>query len=176
MMSERGIMENEVTKSGSVKLSKKKNTASVVREIAEPVALSLGYSVWDVEYVKEGAENVLRITIDSDNGIGIDDCEKMHRAIDPVLDEADPIEAAYRLEVSSPGAERVLTRKEHFESFIGTEVEVKLFKPYNGAKIFRGILNEADDDKIVIVCGENAYEIDKKAIAKANTVFHWDDK
>lgn len=178
MIRKRGNMENETVKSetaGSVKLSKKKNTAAVVREIIEPVAASLGYSVWDVEYVKEGAETVLRITIDSDSGIGIDDCEKMHRAIDPVLDEADPIEAAYRLEVSSPGAERQLTRKEHFEKFVGEEIEVKLFKPFNGAKLMRGILSDADDGKIVIVCGENAYEIDKKAIAKANTVFDWNE-
>ena len=167
------MMENE-NKQGSVKLPKKKNTAQIVRTLLEPVASELGYELWDVEYVKEGAEMVLRITIDSENGIGIDDCEKMHRTIDPILDEADPIEAAYRLEVSSPGAERTLTRKEHFEKCLGEEVEAKLFKPFNGMKLIKGILNDATDDTVVIVCGEDAYEIDKKVIAKINTVYNWD--
>lgn len=154
--------------------NKKKNTASVVREIITPVAEELGYMLWDVEYVKEGAESVLRITIDSENGIGIDDCEKMHRAIDPVLDEADPIETAYRLEVSSPGIERTLTREEHFDYCLGALVEAKLFKPFNGQKVIRGILNDNFEDSLVIVCGEDAYEIEKKAIAKIATVFDWD--
>lgn len=167
--------ENSIMASGSVKLQKKKNTAAAVREIIEPVAEELGYSLWDVEYVKEGAEMVLRITIDSEKGIGIEDCEKMHRAIDPILDERDPIESAYRLEVSSPGAERTLTRKEHFERYIGYEIEVRLYKPYDGMKVIAGILNDANDESIVIVCDEKAYEIDKKAIAKANTVFNWND-
>ncbi len=155
--------------------NKKKNTAAVVRELIQPTADSLGYMLWDVEYVKEGAEMVLRITIDTENGIGIEDCEKMHRAIDPVLDEADPIEVAYRLEVSSPGVERTLTRDEHFEYCLGVEVEVKLFKPFNGMKVVRGILNDAYEDSFVLVCGEDAYEIEKKAAAKVNTVFNWED-
>lgn len=153
--------------------NKKKNTAAVVRELITPTAEELGYILWDVEYVKEGAESVLRITIDSENGIGIEDCEKMHRAIDPVLDEADPIEAAYRLEVSSPGIERTLTREEHFEWCLGVEVEVKLFKSFNGMKVVRGVLNDNYEDSLVIVAGEDAYEIEKKAIAKINTVFDW---
>ncbi|MBE6563259.1 MAG: ribosome maturation factor RimP [Ruminococcaceae bacterium] len=155
--------------------NKKKNTAAVVRELIQGTADSLGYMLWDVEYVKEGAEMVLRITIDSENGIGIEDCEKMHRAIDPVLDEADPIEVAYRLEVSSPGVERTLTRDEHFEYCLGVEVEAKLFKPFNGMKVVRGILNDVYENSFVIVCGEDAYEIEKKAAAKVSTVFNWDD-
>mgnify|MGYP002512355160 CR=1 FL=1 len=86
------------------------NIAETVRTLAEPIAESLGYFLWDVEYVKEGARRILRLTIDteSEEGITIDDCEKMHRAIDPLLDEADPIDEAYHLEVSSPGIEREL--------------------------------------------------------------------
>lgn len=155
--------------------SKKKNTAAVVRELIQSTADELGYMLWDVEYVKEGAEMVLRITIDTENGIGIEDCEKMHRAIDPVLDEADPIEVAYRLEVSSPGVERTLTRDEHFEYCLGVEVEAKLYKAFNGMKVVRGILNDVFEDSFVIVCGEDAYEIEKKAVAKVNTVFNWED-
>lgn len=154
---------------------KKKNTASVVRELIEPVVNELGYMLWDVEYVKEGAEMVLRITIDKEDGIGIDDCEKVHRTIDPILDEADPIENAYRLEVSSPGVERTLTRNEHFDFCLGVEVEAKLFTAYNGMKQIRGILNDNFEDSVVIVSGDDAYQIDKKAISKINTVFNWDE-
>lgn len=154
---------------------KKKNTAAVVREIVEPVVTGFGYFLWDVEYVKEGAEMVLRITIDKEDGIGIDDCEKVHRAVDPLLDEADPIENAYRLEVSSPGVERALTKNEHFEYCLGVEVEAKLFAAYNGMKTIRGILNDNYEDHIVIVSGEDAYDIEKKAISKIHTVFNWDE-
>ena len=155
---------------------KKKNTASTVRELVEPIVTELGYMLWDVEYVKEGAEMVLRITIDKEDGIGIDDCERVHRAIDPAIDEADPIENAYRLEVSSPGVERALTRKEHFDFCLGVEVEAKLYAAFNGMKSVRGILNDNYDDSIVIVCGDDAYEIEKKAISKITTVFNWDDQ
>ena len=79
-----------------------KNVVSVVREALEPVITELGYRLWDLEYVKEGAEYFLRFTIDSDDGITIDDCEKVHRTIDPLLDELDPIEGSYNLQVSSP--------------------------------------------------------------------------
>ena len=89
-------------------------TAVKVREILEAPINSIGYEVWDTEFVKEGSEWFLRITIDSENGIDINDCEKVHRFIDPLLDEADPIENAYHLEVSSPGLERNIRTREHF--------------------------------------------------------------
>ena len=95
--------------------SKGGNTAAAVRALAEPIAAQLGLSVWDVTFTKEGAQWYLRIYIDKPDGVDIDDCERMTRAIDPVLDEADPIEDAYLLEVSSPGIERELTRADHFE-------------------------------------------------------------
>ena len=84
------------------------NIVASVRAAIAPVVEGLGYSIWDLEYVKEGADWFLRVTIDSPSGITIDDCETVHRAIDPVLDEVDPIEGAYHLEVSSPGIEREL--------------------------------------------------------------------
>lgn len=104
-------------------------TASAVRELIEPTVTELGYNIWDVEYVKEGADMHLRITIDSEDGIDIDDCEKVHRAIDPLIDEADPIEESYLLEVSSPGIERRLRTPEHFLACIGETVNLKLFAP-----------------------------------------------
>jgi len=103
-------------------MAKNASVAEVVRALAEPVAEEIGCWVWDVEFVKEGARRILRITIDSEEGITIDDCEKMHRAIDPILDEADPLEAQYYLEVSSPGVERELRTEEHVIGCEGWDV------------------------------------------------------
>ena len=110
-----------------------------VKKIAEPLAEELGYFLWDVEYVKEGAEMYLRITIDNEEGITIEDCEKMHRAIDPLLDEADPIEDAYHLEISSPGIERDLKTDMQINACEGWDVEVRLYAPIDGAKSYIGV-------------------------------------
>ncbi len=160
----------------------KKNVAGFVWDLVAPVADELGYMIWDVEYVKEGSTMILRITIDIDNeeGITIDDCEKMHRAIDPIIDEADPIEEAYNLEVSSPGVERLLTRPEHFDRMAGSEVEVRLFaalpdRPAIGAsKAFTGILKGLDDGNILVEVAGEEVRIPKKAASKVQTVFNWD--
>lgn len=151
----------------------RKSVALHVRELVAPTADELGLKLWDVEYVKEGADYVLRITIDSDEGITIDDCERFHRAIDPVIDEDDPIENSYKLEVSSPGVERVLTRPEHFEAMKGAEVEIRLFSAVNGSKIHRGILKGySDGDVIAEENGEDTV-FPKAAVSKVQTVFEW---
>ena len=148
-----------------------KGVVGAVRVIAEPLAEELGYVLWDVEYVKVGADMYLRITIDSEEGITIEDCEKMHRAIDPVLDEADPIEEAYYLEVSSPGIERELKNEMHLSACEGWDVEVKLYAPVNGTKLFRGVLCECPEGKVVIKVGEEEISFDASAVAKVSTVF-----
>ena len=151
----------------------KKSIAETVRALAEPVAAELGLEIWDVEYVKEGADMYLRIIIDKDEGIDIEDCERMSRAIDPLLDEADPIEESYRLEVSSPGIERDLTRPEHFEKCMGEKVEVRLFAPLEGRKQIVGILSAYDGNEITIdENGENVI-LPKKSVSKVTTVFDW---
>ena len=152
----------------------KKNIAAAVRELIAPTVESLGYMIWDVEYVKEGADMILRITIDKADGIDIEDCEKVSRAIDPIIDGADPIEVSYRMEVSSPGIERVLTRPEHFEACIGEKVEVKLYAPLDGKKQLTGKLAAADD-RTVTIEAEEAGELvlEKSAVAKISTVFDW---
>lgn len=158
-------------------MKQKKNIAGVVREIAEPLAESLGYILWDVEYVKEGADMILRITIDTDaeGGITIDDCEKMHRAIDPLLDEADPIEDAYMLAVSSPGVERELTQPMHFERMAGEEVEIRLYAAVDGTKTYRGELVGLIDGEVVIRQPDGEEKrFPEKAVAKCTTVFEWD--
>lgn len=154
-------------------MSEKKSIAGHVRDLCLPVCEELGLYLWDVEYVKEGADYILRITIDSAEGVTIEDCERMTRAIDPILDEDDPIENSYRLEVSSPGVERTLSRPEHFEAMMGAEVEVKLFAPIDGAKSFRGILaGYAGGDVTVDIDGESKV-FTKTDVAKVATVFEW---
>ena len=121
-----------------------KNVAETVKDLAWPIAEELGFFIWDVEFVKEGARKILRITIDNEEGINIEDCERMHRAIDPLLDEADPIDVAYHLEVSSPGLERELKTEEHLSLCLGWPVEVRLYAPLDGAKSYTGELGECD--------------------------------
>ena len=151
------------------------NTASIVRKLLEQHINELGFSIWDVEYLKEGTRWILRITIDSENGIYIEDCETVHRAIDPILDEADPIENAYYLEVSSPGLERDLRTDEHFLACEGEKVLIKLFRPLNGAKQFIGILSCNDDASVITVTDDNGtHDIDRKLISKASTVFDFE--
>ena len=148
-----------------------KNIAQTVFDFLLPVVNQLGYYLWDVEYVKEGSEWYLRITIDSEDGITNDDCEVVHRAIDPVIDEHDPIENSYHLEVSSPGIERVLRTEEHIEAFAGEEVEAKLFAAIDGKKSLRGILGGIENGVVTITVGENTYEIEHKKISRMTTVF-----
>ena len=123
--------------------------------------------------MSNGSRRVLRVTIDNDAGISIDDCEAMHRAIDPVLDEADPIEDAYRLEVSSPGVERTITRPEHYDFCEGSEVEVKLYAPLNGSKVIRGVLRSHDDTSFTIEADGGNVTVKYSDAAKVATVFDW---
>ena len=118
--------------------SKKKSTAERVWDMAEPLARELGLSIWDVQFGKEGADWYLRVFIDKEGGVSIDDCEAVSRPVSDLLDEADPIEGSYTLEVSSAGADRALKKPEHFEKFRGEEVEVKLYRPREGRKEFVG--------------------------------------
>lgn len=136
----------------------KGNTVSVVWQIAQPIAESLGLSLWDVRFVKEGADWFLRIYIDKEDGVSIEDCEAMSRAIDKPLDDADPISQSYCLEVSSPGLERELTRPEHFEMMNGEPVIVRLIRPdENGERELYGTLAGLIDDEVALL-GENDAE------------------
>ena len=149
-----------------------KNIAAVVKELVTPVAEEMSLYIWDVEFVKEGADKYLRITIDKEEGITIIDCENFHRAIDPILDEADPISESYILEVSSPGIERELKTPEHIDACEGWDVEVKLYAPKNGTKIFRGVLCGYDDEgSITIQQGEEQIAFKPEEIAKIATYF-----
>lgn len=140
-------------------------TVSKVRELCEPIVSELGLSLWDVRYVKEGAQWYLRIFIDKPEGVDINDCERVSRAINEPLDELDPIEGAYCLEVCSPGIERELVRDEHFAQFIGADVMVKLRRPIEGiGKELDGKLKDYCDGNVTIIdhAGENELTFDKK--------------
>ena len=154
-----------------------KNVASTVRELVTPIAEEMGYFIWDVEFVKEGADKYLRITLDNEEGININDCEAFHRAIDPVLDEADPISESYILEVSSPGIERELKYPEHIDACEGWDVEVKLYAPRNGSKQYRGVLVGYDEEGcIVIEAGEERISFKPEEIAKIATYFDFSNQ
>ena len=153
-----------------------KNIAGKVKELIEGTVNELGYVLWDVEYVKEGAEWFLRITLDSEDGININDCENVHMAISPMLDEADPIEGSYRLEVSSPGIERDLKNPMHYKACIGWDVEVRLFTAYEGRKVIKGILVGYDEENSVFNIDENGnlVSLEKNLVSKIKTVYNFD--
>lgn len=131
---------------------------------------AIGYELYDVEYVKEGKDHFLRVYIDNEKGISLEDCEKVSNEINQPLDEANIISDQYFLEVSSPGIERTLKKDKHLENSIGKEVEVKLFKKdEEGNKIYTGILKEFDEEKIKI----EEKEILRKGIAQIKTVYNW---
>ncbi len=118
--------------------------AQQVWDLAQPVAAAQGLELWDVTYTKEAGQWFLRVYIDKPEGIGINDCEAFSRAFDPILDEADPIEGSYTFEVSSAGAERELKRPSDFARFLGSNVELKLYKGVDGSKTFTGKLTGYD--------------------------------
>lgn len=123
-----------------------------VEALASKIANDLGYEIWDVRYLKEGKDWILRIYIDSAKGITIEDCEKMSRAIDSPLDKLDPIKNPYCLEVSSPGLERELVKNEHFQKSLGQKVKIRLIRPLeNKEKDFSGKLLSFKDNNVEIL-------------------------
>lgn len=124
-----------------------------------------GVSLWDVRYLKEGASYYLRVFIDKEEGISIDDCTKVNHAIDPIIDEADPIDNSYYLEVCSTGLERELVRPEHFYAKINQAVKLKLYKAREGVKEFGGILKAFDGKKITVTVGEEDLEFERTEIS-----------
>lgn len=136
-----------------------------VAALARPVVEEEGCRLWDVEYVREAGTWYLRILVDKDGGLGIDDCERISRRLDPMLDEADPIPDSYVFEVGSAGAERELKRASDYEQFLGSEVEIRLYQPLNGSKAFVGTLKSYDDGDVTIVIGGNEQRFEKGKIA-----------
>lgn len=141
----------------------KGNTVARVREIVEPFARQLGLSIWDVRFLKEGTSWYLRIFIDKDGGVSVDDCADLTRLINKPLDEADPIDQSYFLEVSSPGLERELVKEEHFISSVGKKVMVRTIRPVDGVRDFSGVLAGYDAGLVsVSLTDGSTFSIDKK--------------
>ncbi len=137
----------------------------LVTGLARPVAEANGCSLWDVEYVKEAGSWYLRVYIDKEGGVSIDDCEAVSRAMDPLLDEADPIPDTYTFEVSSAGADRPLKKPEHFAAFLGAQVDVKFYQAVNGRKSCTGTLVDYDQGDVVLSLEGERVVLPKKSVA-----------
>lgn len=148
------------------------NIEEKVNSLLKEKINSLGYDLYDVEYVKEGKDYFLRIYIDKKTGIDLNDCEKVSNEINDMLDESNIVKEQYFLEVSSPGIERILRKDEHLKANIGKKVEIKLFKPVEKQKQFIGKLEDFTDDTIKIKA-EGTISIDRKNIAQIKTVYDW---
>ncbi len=122
----------------------------MVAALAAPVVERCGCALWDVEYVKEAGEWYLRIYIDKEGGVSIDDCEAVSRPLSDLLDEADPIPTSYLFEVSSAGLDRALRKPEHFETCMGQQVDVKLYRPQAGSKEYTGVLTGYQDGDVLV--------------------------
>ncbi|MCR5000926.1 MAG: ribosome maturation factor RimP [Lachnospiraceae bacterium] len=149
-------------------MSKKETIESKTEELITPILDRIGFELWDVEYVKEGADYYLRAYIDKENGITIDDCVEVSRALSDELDREDFIEDAYILEVSSPGLGRVLKKNKDFERSIGRMVELKTYKPLDGSKEFTGTLRSFDKDTVTIDTDGTERDFARADIAKIN--------
>ena len=136
-----------------------------VASFAQPIVEANGCSLWDVEYVREGSERFLRLYIDKDGGVNINDCEAIARAVDPILDEKDPIPESYHFEVCSAGLERPLKRPGDFEKFMGSPILVKLYRPRNGLKEIPGILRGYEEGKVTVEAGKETITFEKSEVA-----------
>ena len=151
------------------------NIEEKVEKLLEPIIEKEGYELYDVEYAKEGKNYFLRIFIDNEKGIDLNDCEKVNDAITDILDEANYIKEQYFLEVSSPGIERILRKEKHLQKNIGQEISINLFKKdENGNKEYIGVLESFDENNLKIKQGDNEIEVQRKNISQIKTVYNWD--
>lgn len=152
------------------------NTAAVCYRLAKPVADELGLMLWDVRFVKEGTMWYLRFIIDKEEGVTIDDCVEMSRRMNPILDEEDPIDQSYCMEVESPGVERELVRKEHFDCFIGWPIVVKLIRPIDNQREFCGVLQSFEENEITMETEDGTVlKFAKKDTVSVHIIEDWED-
>ena len=137
----------------------------IVEQFAKPIVEAHGCTLWDVEYVREGSERFLRLYLDKEGGVDINDCEAVSRAVDPILDEKDPIQGSYHFEVCSAGLERALKRPSDFARFMGSAITVKLYRPRNGLKEIPGILRGYEDGKVTVEAGKETITFEKSEVA-----------
>ena len=151
--------------------------AGAVAPLAEPITAELGLMLWDIRFVKEGATWILRVVIDKEEEpVSINDCVAVSRRLSPVLDEADPIPQSYCLEVTSPGADRELTREEHYAYYEGYPVTLKLYRPdENGQKELVGLLIGWEDGFTIETEEGESLTLDKKSVAAVHAIDQWDE-
>ena len=142
------------------------NAAERVYSLIEETVKNEGVTLWDVRFLKEGANWYLRVFIDKPEGISIDDCTAVSHAIDPIIDEADPIDKSYYLEVCSPGVERELTRPWHYEAVLGEKIKIKLYKALDGKKEFTGLL-KTSGATLIIETETGEISFPKETVSKA---------
>jgi ribosome maturation factor RimP len=145
-----------------------KNTSAVIDDLVDPIVLALGLELWGCELVRQGKYSLIRIYIDRESGVDITDCEKVSRQVSAVFDVEEPISGEYTLEVSSPGLDRPLYRIEQFEKYVASTVQLRLNKPRDGRKKFKGDLVRVVDDVIVLSVDGNDFEFPHNDIDQAN--------
>ena len=143
-----------------------------LEDLLEPVVTSMGYEFVGLEYISQGRHSILRIYIDSDTGISVDDCADVSHQLSAVLDVEDPISNEYSLEVSSPGLDRPLFKIAHYEQFIGYDVKFRTVRPQldNGQRKFKGTIDSVDGDNIIFIVEDNTLSVPFTDIDKANLI------
>ena len=139
-------------------------------EMLEPAVEALGFELVGVEFVRAGKHSILRVFIDHENGITVDDCADVSYQVSAILDVEDPISTEYNLEVSSPGMDRPLFRLEQYEAFIGHKVQIKLRMAFEGRRKFLGLIKGVEGDDVVVVVDDHEYLLPFDSIEKANIV------
>lgn len=147
-----------------------KGKASILQEMLGPTVVAMGYELWGIEHQSRGREVLLRVYIDSENGITVDDCALVSHQLSGVLDVEDPIAGEYRLEVSSPGMDRPLFTLEQFRRFVGSDVKVRLRSAFDGRRKFSGRLMAVEEEDVVVAVDEHEYLLPLEQIEKANIV------
>ena len=142
-----------------------KKVTELVAELAAPAVAEQGCTLWDVEYVREAGQWYLRLYLDKDGGVDINDCEAISRAVDPILDEKDPIPGSYHFEVCSAGLERVLKRPSDFQKYLGSPITVKLYRPRNGLKEIPCVLRAYEDGRLTVEAGKETVTFEKSEVA-----------
>lgn len=142
-----------------------------LEDILQPVVEGLGYEFWGIEYRSRGYQSLLRVFIDdAENGVGIDDCEKVSRQISGVMDVEDPIKTEYTLEVSSPGMDRPLFRPEQYQAFVGHQVQIRLRMAFDGRRKFQGLIKAVEGDEVVVIVDDHEYLLPFDSIERANII------
>ncbi len=143
---------------------------SILTEMLEPVVNALGCELWGIEYIGQGKHSILRVYIDKEGGVNIDDCTQVSRQISSLLDVEDPISGEYTLEVSSPGLDRILFTLEQFKEYAGYHAKLKLTENFEGKRNFSGQIKTVENEEVVLIIGDEQYTLPYELIEKANII------